>query len=119
MPFKYERSVLEANINIPLLNAIIAFVLDTAKTAYAQKSQLQKRCILLYQDSCSDMFQETYGFLYLGELLERYEERFGMSIQDRRAIACRTTRTILFWAGAMPCVWQVSWSPALAVVMIG
>ena len=91
MPFKYERSVLEANINIPLLNAIIAFVLDTAKTAYAQKSQLQKRCILLYQDSCSDMFQETYGFLYLGELLERYEERFGMSIQDRRAIACRTT----------------------------
>ena len=29
MPFKYERSVLEANINIPLLNAIIAFVLDT------------------------------------------------------------------------------------------
>ena len=35
MPFKYERSVLEANINIPLLNAIIAFVLDTAKTAYA------------------------------------------------------------------------------------
>lgn len=87
MPFKYERSVLEANINIPLLNAIIAFVLDTAKTAYAQKSQLQKRCILLYQDSCSDMFQETYGFLYLGELLERYEERFGMSIQDRRAIA--------------------------------
>lgn len=31
--------------------------------------------------------QEEYSFLYLGELLERYEERFGMTPQDRRAIA--------------------------------
>lgn len=41
---------------------------------------------LLYP-SVSGAFQEKYGFLYLGELLERYEERFGMNVPDLRAIA--------------------------------
>lgn len=87
MPIKPEWSALESEINISLLNDIITFVQDTAKAEHAQRSLLQDRCILMRQDVHSNEFQEKYRFLYLGELLERYEERFGMSIQDRRAIA--------------------------------
>lgn len=77
MPDKSEQYILELEINISLLNDIIAFVLDTAKATYVQKSLLQNRCILLIKDAPDSEFQEKYRFLYLGELLERYEERFG------------------------------------------
>lgn len=76
-------------INLKLLNDIISFTLDAAKVNYAQKEELRDRCIFLLPPSASaaDAMQRDYGFLYLGELLERYEERFGMTIPDRRAIA--------------------------------
>ena len=43
--------------------------------------------MLLSYNAKSSEFQQKHGFLCLGELLERYESRFGMSIQDRCAIA--------------------------------
>ena len=82
-----EMIAFEEQINLPLLNDIIVFVADTAKADYTQEQALRKRCMLLSYNAKSSEFQQKYGFLYLGELLERYESRFGMSIQDRRAIA--------------------------------
>ena len=84
-------------INLVLLNDIIAFVLSTSETTYAQRRTLSKSCIFLDDNADSDALQEKYGFLYLGELLERYESRFQMSTQDLRAIALALgyTRDIL------------------------
>ncbi|RKI66743.1 hypothetical protein D7V91_11615 [bacterium 1xD42-67] len=82
-----EMEAYEAQINLPLLNDIATFVVETAKANYAQKETIINRCILWDYNAHSNEFQQKYGFLYLGELLERYESRFGMSVQDRRAIA--------------------------------
>lgn len=82
-----ELKLFSSQINLILLNDIIAFVLSTSEATYAQKRALSKRCIFLNQDTDGGAVQAKYGFLYLGELLERYEERFGASIQDLRAIA--------------------------------
>ena len=82
-----ELAVYESVINLPLLNDIIAFVRDTSKADSSKRTVLRRSCIFLDHDANGSAFQEKYGFLYLGELLERYEERFGMSIQDFRAIA--------------------------------
>lgn len=82
-----ELKLFSGQINLVLLNDIIAFVLSTSEATYAQKRALSKHCIFLDQDADSGAVQAKYGFLYLGELLERYEERFGASIQDLRAIA--------------------------------
>lgn len=82
-----ELKLFSSQINLVLLNDIIAFVLSTSEATYAQKRALSKRCIFLDQDADGGAVQAKYGFLYLGELLERYEERFQMPIQDLRAIA--------------------------------
>lgn len=82
-----ELVVYESAINLPLLNDIIAFVRDTSKADSSKQTALRQSCIFLDHDAKGSAFQEKYGFLYLGELLERYEERFGMSVQDFRAIA--------------------------------
>ena len=82
-----EMTAFEDQINLTLLNDIIAFVADTAKADYTQKRIIENRCMLLSYEAKSSEFQQKYGFLYLGELLERYESRFGMSDRDRRAIA--------------------------------
>ena len=82
-----EMTAFVDQINLTLLNDIIAFVADTAKADYTQKRIIENRCMLLSYEAKSSEFQQKYGFLYLGELLERYESRFGMSDRDRRAIA--------------------------------
>ena len=71
-----EMKAFEEQINLSLLSDIIAFVVDTIKADYTQKENLRRRCILLNYDVKSEDFQKKYGFLYLGELLERYEERY-------------------------------------------
>jgi hypothetical protein len=83
----HEFAVFEEQINIALLNDIIYFIADTAKVSGTQMSALRSRCIFLASDESSGTFQEKYGFLYLGELLERYEERYGLPLADLRAIA--------------------------------
>lgn len=86
MPLQNELSAYTAKINLPLLDSITAFVLDTAEATRAQRGELYRQCPFLTRAS-GEAFQEKYGFLYLGELLERYEERFGMTVPDLRAIA--------------------------------
>lgn len=84
-----NMSAYAAKINLKLLNDIIIFVVNAAKASYAQKQDLRTKCIFPLTDNqaAASAMQREYGFLYLGELLERYEERFGMTPPDRRAIA--------------------------------
>ena len=84
-----NMSAYAAQINLKLLNDIIVFTVNASRADYRQKEGLRNRCIFpLYSSSSTDdAMQRDYGFLYLGELLERYEERFGMTLPDRRAIA--------------------------------
>lgn len=58
-------------INLKLLNDIIAFAISAAKATYAQKEELRRLCLFLLSISRSDAeaMQRDYGFLYLGELL--------------------------------------------------
>lgn len=88
MSVKTEMKVYEEQINIQLLNEVISFVTRTAKINGTQRSELRSRCMFYqYNVDWLDAVQEKYGFLYLGEMLERYEERFSMPIADLRAIA--------------------------------
>lgn len=82
-----ELAAYQSAVNLPLLNDIIAFVRDTSKADGGKRAALRRRCVLLDNGATGSAFQEKYGFLYLGELLERYEERFGMPVRDFRAIA--------------------------------
>lgn len=87
--FENNMDAYKEQVNLKLLDVIISFVANAAKANRLRENELQKTCIfpLLFNQSASSAMQHEYGFLYLGELLERYEERFGMTIQDRRAIA--------------------------------
>ncbi len=82
-----EMSAFSQEINLVLINEIVEFVMETAATPFAYRKQLYSQALLLCGCKNVSNLQEKYGFLYLGELLERFEQRFGMSIQDRRAIA--------------------------------
>lgn len=82
-----EFSAYEDQINLTLLNDIIRFISDTASLTSQQTRALHRRGVLLAHDTSAGALQEKYGFLYLGELLERFEERHGMSLPDLRAIA--------------------------------
>lgn len=86
MPMQTELHAYSGKINLPLFNNITAFVLDTVEATHSQRSELRRQCPFLTTAS-GEAFQEKYGFLYLGELLERYEERFGMTVPDLRAMA--------------------------------
>lgn len=82
-----QLKIFENEINLELLNQVTAFVLETAGAGHAQRRSMKERC-LFYDDTASaDVLQDQYGFSYLGELLERYEARFGMALRDLRAIA--------------------------------
>lgn len=82
-----ELNALSAQINISLFCDLMAFIINTAKVNLSQVETVRSRCIIPFYGKGSTDFQEKYGFLYLGELLERYEERFGMTVPDLRAIA--------------------------------
>ena len=82
-----ELNAFEGQINLKLLGSIVSFVTRTANTTQAERAEMRRRCIFSDFPADSGAMQREYGFLYLGELLERYEERFGMTLQDRRAIA--------------------------------
>jgi len=84
---KSELKVFASKINLDLFNEVTNFILETAKAPYSQIRELYERCFLRTAEPMSETIQTKYGFLYLGELLERYEERFGMPDADLRAIA--------------------------------
>lgn len=82
-----EMNAYEGQINLKLLGSIVSFTAQAANATPAQKNEIRRRCIFSDYPADPNVMQEEYGFLYLGELLERYEERFGMTPQDRRTIA--------------------------------
>ena len=82
-----ELTAYRSAVNLPLLNDIIAFIRDASEASPGKRAALRRNCVFLDASAFGGAFQEKYGFLYLGELLERYEERFGMSARDFRAIA--------------------------------
>lgn len=82
-----ELAAFNGQVNLELLDDIISFAVHTAEPDRIKKDNLRRRCIFPNQTAGAGVLQRKYSFLYLGELLERYEERFGMSVQDRRAIA--------------------------------
>ena len=82
-----QLKIYEGEVNTSLLNDIIAFVLETAGASHAQREFVKERCLFYDNTANASGLQDKYGFLYLGELLERYESRFGMALPDLRAIA--------------------------------
>lgn len=83
-----EMKAYEEQINIPLFNEVLLFIEDTADANSYQLRELHGRCLFYrYNLNWKNAVQEKYGFLYLGEMLERYEERFSMPDTDLRAIA--------------------------------
>jgi len=80
----------EQTVNISLFNDIIDFVLLVADMQLSEKNEMRKELsnqIIWYSETGETGFQEKYGFRYFGELLERYEERFGSYERDLHAIA--------------------------------
>jgi len=83
-----EYEVYEEIINVPLFNKIISFISESTniKDKKTILSIIEKNCIWFnYVEGT--YIQEEYGFEYLGELLERFEERIGNDIEDIRAIS--------------------------------
>ena len=81
-----EYDVYNNIINIELFNKIIGFINQTNTKGYNIHQEIYKNCIWHRYDIGTDI-KNVYQFQYLGELLERYEERFGNDIRDIRAIA--------------------------------
>lgn len=79
-------NALKTQINLTLLRDLIIFILDTTKADHAHVEAVRSRCIIPLNRKGGEDFQGKYGFLYLGELLERFEERFGMAVPELRAI---------------------------------
>lgn len=96
-----EMQAFAGKISLTLLNDIIAFVREASDADNARKRAVQQECIFLYGNTGGGALQEKYGFLYLGELLERYETRFGLPIQDLRAIALGLAYTRDLVSGSM------------------
>lgn len=87
MSEKANLLALSGNVNLPLFGNITRFILESSKASREQIRELSHRCVLFDREREPAPVQEKYNFLYLGELLERYEERFGMPLPDLRAIA--------------------------------
>lgn len=83
-----EYEIYENAINIPLFNKIVSFIDETTNKSGKENILLdiEKNCIWFDKVNSTDI-QEEYKFEYLGELLERYEERVGNDIKDIRAIS--------------------------------
>lgn len=84
MAFTYEMKAYQEQINLTLLTDIICFVDDTANFSWRE---MREKCIFPLYNQTQETLPCKYGFGYLGELLERYEDRFGMTLRDLRAIA--------------------------------
>ncbi len=82
-----QLKIYEGEVNLALLNELIAFVLETAGANHTRRHLVRGRCLFYDNTANASDLQDKYGFLYLGELLERYEARFGMALPDLRAIA--------------------------------
>lgn len=84
----FQCQIYENKINIFLFNKIVSFIAETtnSKEKSAVLSSIDKYCIWFEKIDISNI-QEELKFEYLGELLERFEERVGSDIKDLRAIS--------------------------------
>lgn len=74
-------------INIELFNEMVSFTIKTTNiNSVSFINKLKNESIWFIQTN-GNLIQEKYGFRYLGEILERYEQRIGTDIKDVRAIA--------------------------------
>mgnify|MGYP001123454196 CR=1 FL=1 len=87
MSEKANLLALSGKVNLPLFGDITHFILESDKASQEQIRELSHRCVLFNREREPVPVQEKYSFLYLGELLERYEERFSMPLPGLRAIA--------------------------------
>ncbi|MBE5040791.1 hypothetical protein [Ructibacterium gallinarum] len=82
--FTYEAYANE--INIELFNDFVAFVMEAAENdIFDFRRSIKEKCIW-YECTHTDV-PEKYDFRYPGEMLERYEERYGSNIKNIRALA--------------------------------
>lgn len=81
-----ESEAFEKHINIALCNEIITFVLNTSEKANKILSSKVERCIWLKKKEMWEL-KAIDKIKYLGELLERYEEKIGNDIKNIRAIS--------------------------------
>ena len=92
-----SHEALDQAVNVELFNDIIHFILllsDMAPEEHTKTcKQLSDRVIWFWETNETD-FQGKYRFRYLGELLERYEERFGTDLARGRCM-----HTVLFAIG--------------------
>jgi len=74
-------------VNIVLFNDIVEFVAGTSAENHSVVLRELEYSHLWYSRTHNENIQQKYSFRYLGELLERFEERHGSTIADIRAIA--------------------------------
>lgn len=82
-----ENEAFEKKVNIRLCNELINFIaLTSDKDSKGILNKLEKKCIWFEKNGVVEI-HEICQFEYLGELLERYEEKIGNNIDNIRAIA--------------------------------
>lgn len=74
-------------INIKLFNKIVSFIIDTSDVNSNNCIRNLKAKSIWFERVVNNNIYEEYGLKYLGELLERFEQRIGSDIKDIRAIA--------------------------------
>lgn len=95
-------SCVAEHINITLVQDIISHILFSVEDKDMAKSQhetLQENTI--WSIAPYNCLYAKYQFQYLGELLERYEERFGTDIKDIRAIVFALAQTASLYNDSM------------------
>lgn len=82
-----ENEALEKKVNIELCNKLINYIIKISDNDYRSTlKNISDKCIWFKSLNNVDM-QKDFQVKYLGELLERYEEKIGDNINDIRAIA--------------------------------
>lgn len=75
-------------INIPLFNAALSLAMATSKKESAGKQYREIVGRVIWGNYCNhENFLEPYTLRYLGEVLERFEEKFGTERKHFRAVA--------------------------------
>ena len=78
--------VYEKIFNIELFNSIVTFVMFTTDKEKNKLLRFLEENHIWFKAKYKNNAIEKYQFKYLGELLERYEEKIGTNIEDIRAI---------------------------------
>ena len=82
-----ENEAFEKKVNIELCNKLINYIIKISDNDYRSTlKNISDKCIWCKSLNNVDM-QKDFQVKYLGELLERYEEKIGDNINDIRAIA--------------------------------